>query len=63
MEVMKKYYGTDMNEILERIRRELGENAVLYQSSSKKRLLTGSLEYEVLAGANEKTSLPFVRKV
>ena len=62
MEVMKKYYGTDMNEILERIRRELGENAVLYQSSSKKRLLTGSLEYDVLAGANEKTSLPFVRK-
>ena len=62
MEVMKKYHGTDMNEILERIRRELGENAVLYQSSSKKRLLTGSLEYEVLAGANEKASMPFARK-
>lgn len=63
MEVMKKYHGTDMNEILERIRRELGENAVLYQSSSKKRMLTGSLEYEVLAGANEKPSVPFARKI
>lgn len=62
MEVMKKYHGTDMNEILERIRRELGENAVLYQSSSRKRLLTGSLEYEVLAGANEAVSMPFARK-
>lgn len=62
MEVMKKYQGTDMNGILERIRRELGENAVLYQSSSKKRLLTGSLEYEVLAGAHENVSMPFSRK-
>lgn len=54
MEQIKKYTGYNMTEILDRIRDDLGSDAIIIKSSSKQKLISGKKEFEVIAGLENK---------
>jgi flagellar biosynthesis protein FlhF len=60
MKSIKKYTGNDMNEILDRIRTELGEDAVILKSSSRNKPMNGGSRFEVVAGLEETVETPAV---
>lgn len=53
MKIIKKYTGTDMSEIMQRIKMELGKDALILNTVSKSRKLLPGLVYEVNAGILE----------
>ncbi|MBN2143647.1 MAG: hypothetical protein JW774_03390 [Candidatus Aureabacteria bacterium] len=55
MDQIKKYMGSNMSEILDRVRAELGQDAMILRSLTKPKKINGSVEFEVIAGAGHKS--------
>jgi len=52
----KRYTGFDMGEILDRIRVELGRDAIIFKSSTRKTGFNGRIKFEVVAGNDTSSS-------
>ena len=57
MQQIKKYIGRDMSEILERVKSDLGRDAVIIKSGTRKKYFGGGAEFEVVAGIDKDNSI------